>query len=432
MKKSLTGILLLAAIVVVVSSFQKEKHCVYRTLMNEDPVEVKPILVNQNEIHQSVQKGLEWLQKAQHENGGWGCGSHQFQKERNPLAVPPDPATTAIVSMALLRSGSTLTDGPYHRELSKATNYLFKVLKNCIPNAQNITELKNTQIQRKLGQNIDVVLTTQYLTNLMSSLSANDPKRKEIEKYLNLSVEKIQLAQNEDGSLKGGTWAGVLQSSFANSALESAQTLGIEMDEVKLQNSKKYQQGNYDLKTEEVSTSAGAGILLYSLSSTSRASAKEAKAARSSIERAIQNDLLSKDEKVNTKNLVIAGLDEEEAMELNASYQIYEASKVKAQRDDVQKGFGNNGGEEFLSFLQTGEALILGQDDSWANWYDNVSQRLLDIQNNDGSWNGHHCITSPVFCTATCISILTIQNDIDMLKGIGDEEKRSEEMRNGH
>lgn len=420
MKKSLIGIFLLATIVVLISSFQKEKHCVYRTLMNEDPVEVKPILVNQHEIHLSVKEGLKWLKQAQHENGGWGCGSNQFQQERNPHAVPPDPATTAIVSMALLRSGSTLTDGPYHQELSKATNYLFEVLKNSNPNAPNITDLTNTQIQTKLGQNIDVVLTTQYLTNLMASLSSNNPIKKEIEKYLNLSVGKIQLAQNEDGSLKGGTWAGVLQSSFANSALESAQTLGIQMDEVKLQNSRQYQKGNYDLETAEVSTSAGAGILLYSLSSTSRASAKEAKEARSKIERAIQKGILSKNEKVTVKNLVVSGLDEAEAMELNASYQIYEASKVKAQRDDVQKGFGNNGGEEFLSFLQTGESLILGQDDSWVNWYDNVSQRLLDIQNNDGSWNGHHCITSPVFCTATCISILTIQNDIELLKGIGD------------
>jgi hypothetical protein len=37
----------------------------------------------------------------------------------------------------------------------------------------------------------------------------------------------------------------------------------------------------------------------------------------------------------------------------------------------------------------------------------------MAIQNNDGSWEGHHCITSPVFCTATALLILSIQEDMD-------------------
>jgi len=79
------------------------------------------------------------------------------------------------------------------------------------------------------------------------------------------------------------------------------------------------------------------------------------------------------------------------------------------------KGFGNNGGEEFMSFLQTGESLIINNDESWTDWYEQVAANLNNIQNRDGSWNGHHCITSPVFCTATCLMILSINNDIDKL-----------------
>jgi hypothetical protein len=82
-------------------------------------------------------------------------------------------------------------------------------------------------------------------------------------------------------------------------------------------------------------------------------------------------------------------------------------------------GFGNNGGEEFLSYLQTGESMVIGNDAGWTSWYDNMSGRLLAIQNQDGSWNGHHCITSPVFCTATCLLILAITNDIDKLSKTG-------------
>jgi hypothetical protein len=114
-----------------------------------------------------------------------------------------------------------------------------------------------------------------------------------------------------------------------------------------------------------------------------------------------------------------AGYTRTEAERLNTSYQVYNAAKVQAQADNVISGFGNNGGEEFLSFLQTGESLVIGKDNSWRNWYQRTSSRLVDIQNNDGSWNGHHCITSPVFCTATSLLILSVNNDIEQLLAQG-------------
>ena len=83
-------------------------------------------------------------------------------------------------------------------------------------------------------------------------------------------------------------------------------------------------------------------------------------------------------------------------------------------------GFGNNGGEEFLSFLQTGESMVVSKDEDWKNWYDAMSGRILKIQNEDGSWNGHHCITSPVFCTATSVLLLTVENDIQFLSKVGE------------
>jgi hypothetical protein len=104
---------------------------------------------------------------------------------------------------------------------------------------------------------------------------------------------------------------------------------------------------------------------------------------------------------------------------------VYEAAKVQAQSDNVVRGFGNNGGEEFLSFLQTGESLIINKDNSWKNWYEGTTARLLQIQNADGSWNGHHCITSPVFCTATSLLILSVNNDIEQLVAQGATVKRN-------
>ena len=114
-----------------------------------------------------------------------------------------------------------------------------------------------------------------------------------------------------------------------------------------------------------------------------------------------------------------AGLSRDEAEKVNTAYNVYHAAKVRAQSSEVLNGFGNNGGEEFMSFLQTGESLIINKDKSWRNWYDATTARLVGIQNNDGSWNGHHCITSPVFCTATALLILSVNNDIEALVAQG-------------
>ena len=94
---------------------------------------------------------------------------------------------------------------------------------------------------------------------------------------LAICVDKIQKAQNSNGSFQGSGWAGVLQSSFANNALEAAQAQGISVDTVVLQKSRDFQKGNFDEKTGAVNTDLGAGVVLYSVSSSTRAAAKEAR-----------------------------------------------------------------------------------------------------------------------------------------------------------
>ena len=56
----------------------------------------------------------------------------------------------------------------------------------------------------------------------------------------------------------------------------------------------------------------------------------------------------------------------------------------------------------------------MGEKD-WAPWYDRMSGRLSKVQNPDGSWSGHHCITSPVFCTAAVVQTMTADHDAEML-----------------
>ncbi|HRD52344.1 MAG TPA: hypothetical protein PKY96_06815 [Flavobacteriales bacterium] len=330
-----------------------------------------------------------------------------------------DPATTAMVAMAIMRMGSTLDQGPHAQQLGRATEYLLKQVESAPKGAINITQLQGTQIQAKLGANIDVALTAQFLSNLVAKLNEQHPKRLRAMRALNTCVDMIQRGQNSDGSQRGDGWAGVLQSSFAATALESAKSQGADVDDESLKLARDFQKGNFDANKGTVATERAAGITLYAVSGSTRNSAAEARELNEVVIQAKKEGKIKKDAPVTVKTLEDAGVSRSEAERLNTAYQVYEAAKQQAQADNVISGFGNNGGEEFLSFLQTGESLVIAKDQGWKNWYQQTTGRLTSIQNQDGSWNGHHCITSPVFCTATSLLILSINNDIEHLVAQG-------------
>lgn len=396
-----------------------EKGCVFKTVFGEEPSDSDFIYKTPQNVAKAQMEALAWLAKAQNNDGGWGAGSHSMQGVMDPHAVKSDPASTALVAMGLLRCKNTPAQGQYSSQLNKAMNFLLAAVENSPDNDLNITTLQATQPQVKLGQNIDVVLTTQFLTNVIDYVQ-NDPQlKKRVEKCLNKCVAKIQNAQDNNGSFKGSGWAGVLQSSLANNALETAQSKGADVDDKVLENSRTYQKSNVDAGSGEVKTEMGAGVVLYSVSSASRASAKEARVAKERIEIAKKEGKLDKDEEISIQSLKKTGMSDAEAYKYSTAYDVNESAKKQSIRNDVMDGFGSNGGEEFLSYLQTGEGMIMGKDREWKKWYDNMNGRLLKIQNQDGSWNGHHCITSPVFCTATCLLILSVNNDIDQLVAMG-------------
>ncbi len=392
------------------------KGCVFRTVMGEESSDSSFVYFSSDHAVNAVQHGLGWLVKAQRQDGGWGAGTHSRQDVMDPHAVQSDPATTAMVAMALLRSGSSLTGGEYSSSLQKAVRFLLTAVESSSGQSSNITELTGTQIQIKLGGNIDVILTSQFLSNLLDGYLLHDPSLKsQVMSANNVCVSKIQRAQDGDGSFVGSGWAGVLQSSFATNALEAAQGQGARVDDSILDKAREFQKKNYDSKTGNVNTELGAGVMLYSVTGSARASAKEARRAEEEISKAKKDGRLAVNAAPTAQNLEKLGFGKDEAMKYSTAYEVYQSAKVQAQRQDVMDGFGSNGGEEFMSYLQTGESMIIGKDQSWKQWYDNVSGRLISIQNDDGSWSGHHCITSPVFCTATCLLILSVNNDVDKL-----------------
>ncbi|HQV37905.1 MAG: hypothetical protein IPO60_03845 [Flavobacteriales bacterium] len=395
------------------------KGCVFKTIYEGEGLDPSFVLKTPAEVLTSENRGYDWLTAAQNNDGGFAAGSHAHQEVMDPHAAPSDPATTAMVSMALLRAGSTVTEGRFAAVLTRTTEFLLTAIETSPKDALNITPLTGTQIQVKLGGNIDVALAAQYLSNLMGRMPCNDPKHDRWLNALNICTAKIQRSQTANGSVQGSGWAGVLQSSFAANALESADHVGADVDGKALEQARDFQKGNFDANTGTVATDAAAGVTLYAVSGSTRSSAKEARQAEEVLERAKKDGKVKADAPVSSAALEDAGLSRDEAEKVNTAYNVYHAAKVRAQSSEVLNGFGNNGGEEFMSFLQTGESLIINKDKSWRNWYDATTARLVGIQNNDGSWNGHHCITSPVFCTATALLILSVNNDIEALVAQG-------------
>ncbi|HEX6225217.1 MAG TPA: hypothetical protein VFZ52_12440, partial [Chryseolinea sp.] len=83
-------------------AFVPPKGCVFRTVMGEESSDLYSNYKTPEHVVRSVDRGLTWIIRAQNANGGWGAGSHGRQDILDPHAVAVDPATTAMVSMALL------------------------------------------------------------------------------------------------------------------------------------------------------------------------------------------------------------------------------------------------------------------------------------------------------------------------------------------
>ena len=76
-------------------------------------------------------------------------------------------------------------------------------------------------------------------------------------------------------------------------------------------------------------------------------------------------------------------------------------------RPEMINGFGSMGGEEYFSYLNISDSLRRVGGPAWEKWNREITAKLVQLQNADGTWAGHHCITGRVAVTSAAVLTLT-------------------------
>lgn len=368
-------------------------------------------------IGDAVNKGLAWLAKSQNSDGGWGQGGgwrvnvgdkqSGGRVEGDNVPDPSDIGNTAMALQAFLRSGTKLDSGEHSKVTAKAAAFLLTQLEAADDDSLYVTKVRDTQLQSKIGTYVDTFLATQVLSDLKGLFpEPSDEARRA--KLLDKIVAKIQKHQQNDGGFAGNRgWAATLSQGLCSSSLNSAYAAGAKVDVAALEKDHVQNATGLDRATGAVAgggAAADAGVEIYRYASKvggmSRFGANNA-GRRGGLEQTAASPTASPAEKAQAQQ-EIAKIDQADADQKVLLTQV--AGKVNEAA--FVKGFGNNGGEEFISFMNIGEALRSKGGDEWKKWDDSTTKTLNEAQNEDGSWAGHHCITGRTFCTSAALMVL--------------------------
>ncbi len=312
----------------------------------------------------AIEKGARWLASVQGADGGWGQDGGETSYIRSTERLESngnDVANTAVAALALLEAGKQ-----YQPNVDRALDFILRRIETSPADGLAITDARGTQIQRKLGPYIDTFLTSMLLAKVDGTLS-KPTQNARVRQALEKCVAKIERNQKADGSWNiAGGWAPVLGTSMASRSLFEAQQKGVKVQETVLARAESYTLDALVAGPVPLATAESAGVPLY----------QSAQAL----------EQLSRTEKDRKKN-------------------VREIATISAQLADARfvQGFGSIGGEEFFSYLNIGDSLKRTSGDEWNKWHSQITQKILNLQNNDGTWAGHHCITGRVAVTSAAI-----------------------------
>jgi hypothetical protein len=368
-------------------------------------------------ISPTTQRGIDYLINQQGQDGGWGQGGgwrqsagggrvEQVQGERS------DVGNTALAGLALIRAGNTPKRGQHARSVGRAVEFVCKSVDRSDPNSLYVTDIHDTQIQMKIGRYVDTFLSSQFLAEVKGEMPDAAGEQR-LGACLDKVIAKIEKNQRDDGTFAGNDgWASVLSQGMATRSLNTAKQKGAKVQEKTLANAQKQAVANYDEDAKSFRASASpaasdAGVGLYGASagaSSLATSIATAERDEAEAKRVAADPKAKKEEREEARSLL-----DRLGKARNTQREMTKTMVQQISDDRFISGFGSNGGEEFLSYMNISETLLIQNDPTWPEWHAKMNANLARIQNTDGSWSGHHCITGRTFVTAA--ALLTVLAD---------------------
>jgi hypothetical protein len=326
----------------------------------------------------------------------------------------------------MLRAGNTVADGEYKDAVKKGLKFVISTVEKSKADSLYVTDVRNTQLQGKIGQYVDTFLVNLTLAEFRGK--AGD-QEKQLMAALEKTMTKIVKHQTADGGFAGNNgWAPTLSVGIANKSIARAKERGAVVDEVVLKRALAQSQAaatgtapaavaasapatGATSATTPASTSgrlagtAGdAGVALYRVGQGAGNTQDLVNSLRPEAEKAKQ---VIKDEKATKEEKDQAQKKLDDFKKADGENDKNQENLGKSIRSDrFVSGFGNNGGEEFLSFMNISESLVLKGGKDWEDWDAKMAKGLEKAQDSQGSWSGQHCITGKTFCTAGALLVL--------------------------
>jgi hypothetical protein len=313
-------------------------------------------------------------------------------------------ADTCMATMALMRSGNTPRSGEYARAVQKALDFIMTEVENSDRDSLYVTSVRGTRVQSKLGPYIDTFLAATLLSDAKGQMPEEAGNRRLVA-ALDKVMDKIERNQRPDGTWDSAGWAPVLSQSMGAKALNRAAQVGAKVSEGSLKKAETYARGQFDKKSGEFGAGGSAGVPLYT-SSGNLAAMQDSDNTNREREKDIRAKLPSARNEKERQEMkrALDGIEENRRDLAQARSAVVQ----KLADDRFIQGFGSNGGEEFLSYMNIGESLTAQGGPEWEKWNKSTTENLNRIQNQDGTWSGHHCITGRTFCTSAALLVLTV------------------------
>ena len=373
----------------------------------------------------ALHAGFDYLLAQQHPDGGWGQGGGWRQDlngksgrvEGAKIEDPSDLGSTCLSLVALLRSGDSPKAGAHREAATKAFEFVCRQVEKADVDSLYVTPVRDTQLQVKIGQYVDTFLTAWALSEVKGKLADENAETRRAA-ALEKVVRKIEKNQGQDGSFAGNTgWASVLSQGLASKALNAASRTGANVSASALERDLRQNTADLDAATgafrapAAATAPSNAGVSLYWESSKLGALEENSKSntqRKQAAEQVLADASSAKPEKDKAEQS-LKKIEGEELANKAAKSAI--AGKLRDER--YVAGFGNNGGEEFLSYLNLTESLHTQGGKDWIDWRAKMQTTVCGAQNRDGSWAGQHCITGRTFCTSAALLTLLVDRNGD-------------------